>query len=109
MHNQYKKIHIKKGDQVRVLAGEARGQEGKVLSVDRKKYRAYVEGLKIASVHTKPDAANPQGGIIKKEAPIHISNLMLIDGKGNATRVGRREGKDGKLVRYSKKTGEDIK
>jgi large subunit ribosomal protein L24 len=103
------KLHIKKGDTVKVIAGNARGQQGKVLVIDRRKSRALVEGLNMVSKHTKPNAANPQGGIIKKEAPIHISNLMVIDPKGNATRIGRRLNENDKLVRYSKKSGEVIK
>jgi large subunit ribosomal protein L24 len=103
------KLHIKKGDTVKVIAGNARGQQGKVLVIDRKKSRALVEGLNMVSKHTKPNAANPQGGIIKKEAPIHISNLMVVDLKGNATRIGRKLNENDKLVRYSKKSGEVIK
>ncbi len=103
------KLHIKKGDTVKAIAGNSRGQQGKVLSIDRKKMRALVEGLNIISKHTKPNAANTQGGIIKQEAPIHISNLMLVDAKGNATKVGRKLTDDNKIVRYSKKSGEVIK
>jgi large subunit ribosomal protein L24 len=103
------KLHIKKGDIVRVIAGNDRGTEAKVLMVDRKKNRALVEGVGMVSKHTKPNAANPQGGIIKKEASVHISNLMVVDAKGNATRTGRKTGDKDKLVRYSKKTGEVIK
>ncbi|TVQ83575.1 MAG: 50S ribosomal protein L24 [Bacteroidetes bacterium] len=103
------KLHINKGDIVKVIAGNERGQQGKVLSIDRKKMRALVEGLNMISKHTKPNAANPQGGIVKQEAPIHISNLMVLDGKGNATRIGRKLNEDNKLVRYSKKSGEVIK
>lgn len=104
------KLHIKKGDIVIVNAGEDKGKEGKVLSVDPKKQRAIVEGVNMISKHSKPSAANPNGGIIKKEAPIHISNLNVKDPKtGVATRIGRKEGENGKLVRYSKKSGEEIK
>ncbi len=103
------KIHIKKGDTVKVISGDSKGSQGKVLMVDRDKYRALVEGVNLVSKHTKANAKNPQGGIIKKEAPIHISNLMLLDSKGNATRVGRKLNDIGKLVRYSKKSGEEIK
>jgi large subunit ribosomal protein L24 len=102
-----KKLHIKVGDTVKVLSGEARGQEGKVQSIDRNKERAVVEGVNVVKRHTKPSAANPQGGIVEKEAGLHISNLMLVH-NGEATRVGRRENKDGKLVRFAKKTGEEI-
>ncbi len=103
------KIHIKKGDTVRVLSGDDKGQTGKVLKVEVKKYRAFVEGVNLVSKHTKPNAKSPQGGIIKKEASVHISNLMVVDGKGNATRIGRRMGDKDRLVRYSKKSGEEIK
>ncbi len=103
-----KKLHIKVGDTVKVLAGEARGQEGKVLSIDRKKNRVTVEGVNIIKKHVKPDAANPQGGIVEKEAGLHISNLMIVV-DGEPTKVGRRLNDDGKLVRFAKKTGEEIK
>ncbi|HHU46824.1 MAG TPA: 50S ribosomal protein L24 [Bacteroidales bacterium] len=103
------KIHIKKGDIVKVIAGNSKGLQGKVLKVDKDKYRALVEGMNLIQKHTKANAKNPHGGIIKKEAPIHLSNLMVVDSKGNATRIGRRLGEKGKLVRYSKKTGEEIK
>jgi large subunit ribosomal protein L24 len=103
------KIHIKKGDMVKVIAGNEKGSEGKVLAIYRESLRALVEGLNMVSKHTKPNAANPQGGIVKKEAPIHISNLMVIDSKGNATRIGRKKDENGKLYRFSKKTGEVIK
>ena len=105
-----KKFHIKKGDTVYVNAGESRGKQGRVLEVIRKKDRAIVEGVNIISKHQKPNAESPQGGILKKEAPVHISNLMLIDSKtGKPTRIGRRKNADGKLVRYSKKSGEEVK
>jgi large subunit ribosomal protein L24 len=104
-----KKLHIKTGDQVRVIAGESKGKEGRVVEVFIDKNRAIVEGINMVSRHTKPSAQSPDGGIVKKEAPLHLSNLMLIDAEGNATRVGRRADKDGKLVRFSKKSGEDIK
>jgi len=105
-----KKIHIKKGDTVIVITGESKGQKGRVLTVDRDKDRALVEGVNLVSKHTKPNAKAPQGGIIKKEAPVHISNLMLIDPtSGKPTRVGRKLNENNKLVRYSKKSGEEIK
>jgi large subunit ribosomal protein L24 len=105
-----KKIHIKKGDSVMVITGESKGQKGRVLEVDREKSRAIVEGVNMVSKHTKPNAKAPQGGIIKKEAPVHISNLMLIDPtSGNPTRIGKRLNDKEKLVRYSKKSGEEIK
>ena len=105
-----KKLHIKRGDMVFVNAGDDKGKTGKVLSVDVEKNRAIVEGLNMVSKHTKPNAKHPQGGIIKQEAGIHISNLQVIDPvKGGATKVGRRVGENGKLVRYAKKSGEEIK
>lgn len=105
-----KKLHIKKGDSVIVISGNSKGSEGKVLDVVREKERAIVEGVNMVSKHTKPNSKSPQGGIIKQEAPIHISNLMLKDPKtGKPTRIGRRLNKSGKLVRYSKKSGEEIK
>ena len=104
------KLHIKKGDTVYVLSGEDKGKQGKVLSVNIEEQRAIVEGLNLVSKHTKPNAKNPQGGIVKQEAPIHVSNLQLIDPKsGKPTRIGRRKNDEGKTVRYSKKSGEEIK
>jgi len=105
-----KKLHIKKGDTVFVNSGESKGQKGRVLEIDLKKQRAIVEGVNMISKHTKPNAENPNGGIIKKEGSIHISNLMLIDPKsGEPTRIGRKLSDNNKLVRYSKKSGEEIK
>lgn len=93
-----------------VNSGDYKDQKGRVLEVDRDKNRALVEGINMVSRHTKPNSLNPQGGIIKKESPIHVSNLMLIDpAKGGATRIGRRKNAEGKLVRYSKKSKEEIK
>lgn len=104
------KIYIKKGDTVYVLAGEDKGQQGRVLSVQAAKNRAIVEGINIVSKSTKPTAKHPQGGIVKMEAPINISNLALIDPKsGKPTRVGFRINEKGEKVRYSKKSGEEIK
>ncbi|MBO7507915.1 MAG: 50S ribosomal protein L24 [Paludibacteraceae bacterium] len=104
------KLHIKKGDTVYVNSGESRGKQGRVLRVLVKEQKAIVEGLNIVKKSTKPSAKNPQGGIVEMEAPIHISNLNLIDPKsGKPTRIGRREGANGKLVRYAKKSGEEIK
>jgi large subunit ribosomal protein L24 len=100
------KLHIKTGDTVKVLSGTDNGKTGKVTSVVLEKGRAFVEGINMVSKHTKPSAANPQGGIVKREASIHISNLMVVDSKGQASRIGRKLNEDGKLVRYSKKTGE---
>jgi large subunit ribosomal protein L24 len=105
-----KKLHVKKGDTVLILTGESRNQKGRVLEVDREKERAIVEGVNMVSKHTKPNAKSPQGGIIKQEAPIHISNLMLLDPtSGKPTRIGRKLNDKNKLVRYSKKSGEEIK
>ena len=105
-----KKIHIKKGDTVYVNAGESKGKQGRVLQVIRENRKAIVEGINMVSKHTKPNAQYPQGGIVKKEAPVHISNLMIVDGSsGEPTRVGRKLNSKNKLVRYSKKSGEEIK
>jgi len=105
-----KKLHIKKGDTVMVITGESKGQKGRILEVDRDKDRAIVEGVNMVSKHTKPNAKSPQGGIVKKEAPVHISNLMLIDpASGKPTRIGKKLNGKNKLVRYSKKSGEEIK
>ena len=104
------KLHIKKGDMVTVLAGESKGQSGKVLQVLVSENRAIVEGLNMVSKATKPNAKNTQGGIVKQEAPIHISNLQLVDPKtGKGTKVGRKVNAEGKIVRYAKKSGEEIK
>lgn len=102
------KLHIKKGDTVYVNTGEDRGKTGKVLRVLVKDQRAIVEGLNLVSKHTKPNAKNTQGGIVKQEAPIHISNLQLVE-DGKPIRIGRRLNDKGKLVRYSKKSNEEIK
>lgn len=105
-----RKFHIKKGDLVYVNAGVDRGKQGKVLEVLPEKERAIVEGINMVSKHTKPNAANPQGGIIKKEAPIHISNLNVIDPSTNEpTKIGRKLDEKGNLVRYAKKSGEILK
>ena len=106
--NKQPKLKVRKGDTVKVIAGDSKGMQGRVLEVLLEKNRAFVEGVNLVSKHSKPNAKNTQGGIVKKEAPIHISNLMVVDGKGNATRLGRKE-EDGKLVRYSKKSEEVIK
>jgi len=103
------KPYIKKGDTVQVIAGEDRGKQGRVLSVDAKKNRAIVEGVRIITKHTKPTAKYPQGGRVKKEAPIHISNIALLDPKsGKPTRVGVKI-EDGRKVRIAKKSGQEIK
>ena len=104
------KLHIKKGDTVYVNAGNDKGKTGRVLRVLVSKNRSVVEGLNMVSKSAKPSAKHPQGGIIKMEAPIHVSNLNLLDPKsGKPTRVGRRKNEEGKTVRYSKKSGEEIK
>ena len=107
------KLHIKKDDTVYVLAGDDKGKTGRVLSIDAKKNRAIVEGLNMVSKSTKPNAQHPQGGIIKMEAPIHVSNLNVVDPKSGRkarpTRVGVKVDDKGNKVRYSKKSGEEIK
>ncbi len=103
-----KKLHIKVGDTVKVLSGESRDKEGKILTIDRVKERAIVEGVNVVKRHTKPSASEPNGGIVEKESTVHISNLMVVV-KGQASRIGRKVDAKGKLVRYSKKSGEEIK
>ncbi|MDE7119650.1 MAG: 50S ribosomal protein L24 [Muribaculaceae bacterium] len=104
------KLHIKKGDTVAVIAGEDRGKQGRVLSVDAKKNRAVVEGVNIVKKSTKPSAKHPQGGIIEMEAPINMSNINLVDPKtGKPTRVGIAVNDKGQKVRIAKKSGEEIK
>ena len=104
------KLHIRKGDQVIVNTGEYKGKQGRVLDVIRDKKKAIVEGINMVSKHAKPNAKQPQGGILKKEAPIHISNLNLVDpSTGKATRIGRRPDANNKLVRFAKKSGEEIR
>ena len=104
------KLHIKKGDTVAVIAGEDRGKQGRVLSIDVAKNRAIVEGCNMVKKSTKPTAKHPQGGIIDMEAPINPSNLNLVDPKsGKPTRVGIRVNDKGEKVRYAKKSGEEIK
>ena len=104
------KLHIKKADTVYVNAGDDKGKTGRVLEVQVKKNRAFVEGVNMVSKSTKPTAKYPQGGIVQMEAPVHISNLNVVDPKtGKPTRVGRRKNDAGKSVRYSKKSGEEIK
>lgn len=104
------KLHIKKGDNVMVITGESKGQQGKVLKIEIAKQKAIVEGVNLVSKHTKPNADNPKGGILKQEAPIHISNLQLLASTDTPTRIGRRiDTKTNKSVRYSKKSGEVIK
>jgi len=108
--NKRVKLNIRKGDLVKVIAGDSKGQQGKVLQVITKNSRILVEAVNMVSKHTKPSAASPNGGIIKKEAAIHVSNLMLVDpASGKTTRVGRKVNAEGKTERIAKKTGEVIK
>jgi len=100
---------IRKGDLVRVIAGDDRNKEGKVIRMVLSKDRVVVEGVNIVTKHVKPSTANPQGGLVKMEAPIHISNVMLVDSKGKVTKAGRKRDSDGKLIRFAKTTGEEIK
>lgn len=105
-----RKLNIKKGDTVMVIAGDSKGQQGRVLMVDIEKGRILVEGVNLVKKHTRPTNKTPKGGIVQKEAPIHISNLKVIDGSGKPTRIGRKiDEKTNKIVRYSKKSGEVIK
>lgn len=104
------KLHIKKGDKVTVLSGDSKGQQGEVREIDTKKMRAIVTGVNMISKHAKASTKYPQGGIIKMEGPVHISNLMLIEpGTGKPTRTGRKADANCKMVRFSKKSGEIIK
>ena len=108
--NKQPKLHIRKGDTVQVIAGDDKGKSGKVLELILEKKRAIVEGVNIVTKHQKPSAGKPEGGIKKVEAPVHISNLMLVDpASGKPTRVGRKLNEKDKLQRYAKKTGELIK
>ncbi len=107
--NKQKKLHIKKDDTVVVIAGNHKGSKGRVLRVIHETQRAVVEGVNIVTKHKKSNAQNQPGSISKEEAPIIISNLMVVDGQGNPTRIGRRLNDEGKLTRYSKKSGEEIK
>lgn len=105
-----KKLFVKKGDLVYVIAGKYKGVKGRVLEVYPKKDRVLVEGVNIVKKHTKPSAKYPNGGIIEKEAPIHISNVMLVDpATGQPTRISRKRDENNKLIRISKKSGEVIK
>ncbi len=108
--NKQQKLHIRKGDTVKILAGDDKAKTGKVLEIIADKNRAIVEGINIITKHQKPSAGKPEGGIKKTEGTIHISNLMLIEpGTGKAVRTGRKVDAKGKLQRFSKKTGELIK
>lgn len=104
-----RKMFVKKGDSVVVISGTQKGKKGTVLSVDPEKQRAIVDGVNLMSKHTKPSTENPKGGIIKKEASIHVSNIMVCDKNGVAGRIGRKKDENGKSIRYSKKSGEVIK
>lgn len=107
--NQLPKVNIKRGDKVKVIAGNDKGKSGRVLAVRPKERRALVENVKMISKHVKPNQQDQQGGIRNQEGPIDLSNLMLLEPKtGEPTRVGRRRNDDDQLVRYAKKTGEDI-
>ncbi len=104
------KFKLRKGDLVKVIAGDSKGTQGKIIEVILSENRALVEGVNMVTKHTKPNAVNPNGGIMKKEAPIHISNLTMLDLKtGNVTRIGKKIGENGKYVRVSKRSGEEIK
>ncbi|MCG8310356.1 MAG: 50S ribosomal protein L24 [Cytophagales bacterium] len=104
------KFHIRKGDTAIVIAGNDKGKKGKVLEVITSKNRAIVEGVNMITKHVKPSANNPEGGIERTEAPIHISNVMVVDpSSGEPTKVGRKLNDQGKLQRFSKKSGELIK
>jgi len=108
--NKQPKLHIRKGDTVKVIAGNSKGKTGVVLEVVSAKNRAFVEGVNVVTKHVKPSATKPEGGIEKTEASIHLSNLMLVDpASGEPTRTGRKLDDKNKLQRYSKKTGEIIK
>ena len=104
------KLHVKKGDTVFVLSGNNKGKTAKILSVSPKKYTAVVEGINMVTKHIKPSADNPKGGIEKKEASLHLSNLMLVDpSNGKPTKIYRKRNKDGKMERFSKKSNKIIK
>jgi large subunit ribosomal protein L24 len=105
----FKRLKVKKGDLVVVTTGDNKGKQGRVVEVNRDNDRVVVEGVNLVKKHRKPSAQNPQGGIESIAAGINVSNVKLIDAKGNATRVGRRRNADGKLERYSKKSGETLK
>lgn len=108
--NNIPKLHVRKGDVVRVISGDSKGKEGRVLRVLVTKQRAVVEGINMVSKHSKPTQQSPNGGIIKQEAPIHVSNLMLLDPKsGQTTRIGRAKDENGRWVRIAKKSGQEIK
>ena len=103
-----KKLKLKKGDLVKVISGESKGQEGKILEINTEKQRVLIEGVNMISKHTKPNAKNTNGGIVKQEGSVHISNVMFVEA-GKTVRLGRKADENGKLVRFSKKTKEVIK
>ncbi len=105
----FKRLKVKKGDLVVVTSGDNRGKQGRIVEVDRDKDRVVVEGVNMVKKHRKPSAKSPQGGIESIPAAMHISNVKVMDAKGNATRVGRRRNSEGKLERYSKKSQEVLK
>ncbi len=107
-YNKIPKLHVKKGDTVKVLSGDDKGKTGKILMVKVTERKAIVEGVNMVTKHRKPDAENPNGSIVKIEAPLHISKIMLMAG-GEATRIGRKRNDEGRLQRYSKKSGDFIK
>ena len=103
------KFHVKRGDEVVVIAGTEKGKRGKIIQVVPKKERVIVEGINIIKKHIRRNQQHPEGAILEREGAIHISNVMVVDSAGNATRVGRRRNDAGKLTRYSKKSNEDLK
>jgi large subunit ribosomal protein L24 len=100
-----KKLHVKTGDTVKVIAGDERGKTGRIVAVNLNTQRVTIEGLNLVTKHAKPSAKNPQGGISKVEAPVHASNVALVDAKGETFKAGSRKNSEGKTERYSKKTG----
>ncbi|MFW5955661.1 MAG: 50S ribosomal protein L24 [Rhodothermales bacterium] len=112
-NNKQRKLHIKKGDRVRVIAGNQKGSEGKVLKVFPERQRVIIEGVNLRVRHTRPSQTNPQGGRVQREMPIHASNVMPLDSSGNPTRIGRKRIEDpetgsGRWIRYAKTTGEEL-
>ena len=105
-----KKTYLKKDDNVQIMAGRDKGKKGRIISINRVKYTAIVEGANLVSKHTKPNQDNPKGGVIKKEASINISNLLLVDSKGKPSKIGKRiNKKTGKKERFFKTTGDLVK
>jgi len=102
------KLHVKAGDTVKVIAGDDKGKTGRVVAVKTKTNKVLIEGVNLVTKHNKPSAKSPQGGIEKKEAPIHASNVQLVDASGAAVRTGRKQDDKGKLQRFSKKSGDLI-